>query len=277
MYVFKRRRIALVVSLCLAAVYFFWPRLIRGIGIGAVELVGDGTRLERPDELEKMPRDKMIEYVRVLEAALQMQKSKNALNETALRDQRAALEQQGVKTLTPAPAFYRHILSRVILTASPSNFSETVVIDAGSRAGVEVGDPVVWKNAIVGRVSEVRANASKVLLISDPDFKILAYIPVGDKQPRGILHGSPDEDLTLVLDYIGTDTDIDSGQKVLSTGREGKFPPDFELGETVQIDKSAGGLYYYVKITPAIDLRTVTSVLVLKMKPLPKFREDARE
>ena len=54
-----------------------------------------------------------------------------------------------------------------VIAGSESNFQLTIVIDRGSAAGILKGLPVVSGDGLVGRVIEVSADESTVLLASD--------------------------------------------------------------------------------------------------------------
>lgn len=59
-----------------------------------------------------------------------------------------------------------------VIGETPTNFSQTVEINQGSGSGIKVGMPVLNAAGLIGKVTEVFANRSLVMLISDPDYAL---------------------------------------------------------------------------------------------------------
>ncbi len=101
-----------------------------------------------------------------------------------------------VNRLTAAGNFPR-VAGRVINLA-PSNFQNTVQINKGSNDGIRVGMPVVDSSGLIGRITQVSANSSLVLLLTDPQFSVRAEVlqsdidlpisppPTGSTTPSGL-------------------------------------------------------------------------------------------
>ncbi|MBZ0278009.1 MAG: rod shape-determining protein MreC, partial [Anaerolineae bacterium] len=56
------------------------------------------------------------------------------------------------------------IAADVILQSDVNSLLRTIVINKGSRDGIAIGMPVITRQGLVGRITEVTANASRVLL-----------------------------------------------------------------------------------------------------------------
>ena len=59
-----------------------------------------------------------------------------------------------------------------VIGETPTNFSQTVEINQGSNSGVKVGMPVLNAAGLIGKVTEVFADRSLVMLVSDPDYAL---------------------------------------------------------------------------------------------------------
>ncbi len=71
-----------------------------------------------------------------------------------------------------------------ILSKPNQSLYDTLMIDAGASEGVVMGDKVfALGNIPIGRVAEVSANSSKVILFSNPGEKTNVVIPASSDQP----------------------------------------------------------------------------------------------
>ena len=71
-----------------------------------------------------------------------------------------------------------------VVDRSTSAWYSTAIINAGSSDGVDVYDPVVNGQGLVGRVTKVSANAAQVLLVTDQESFVDAMIEPGDAGQR---------------------------------------------------------------------------------------------
>ena len=59
-----------------------------------------------------------------------------------------------------------------VIGDSPSNFSQNVEINQGSKSGIRVGMPVLNAAGLVGRITQVFPDRAVVMLISDPEYAL---------------------------------------------------------------------------------------------------------
>ncbi len=67
---------------------------------------------------------------------------------------------------------YTVVPAQVIGVSPAQGFSNTVLIDAGSKDGLKVGMTVIDGDGLVGRVKTVTGSTATVLLAIDPDYKV---------------------------------------------------------------------------------------------------------
>ena len=67
-------------------------------------------------------------------------------------------------------------VSAQVVGESSLNYVQTVEINKGSSSGLRVGMPVLNAAGLVGKITEVSANRSLVMLITDPSFTIAVKI-----------------------------------------------------------------------------------------------------
>src|SRR5690606_38491487 len=105
------------------------------------------------------------------------------------------------------------------------------MLDLGTEHGVAVGMPVVTDQGLVGRISDVTASTSKVLLIIDPSSAVNAILQ--SSRLNGVVRGAPGG--TVVMDYIRQGEEFSVGEVVLTSGLGGRFPKGIPIGQVVEI------------------------------------------
>ena len=148
-----------------------------------------------------------------------------------------------------------------IISVTSANWSRLLIVNVGSRDGIETNMPVVWDDAVVGLVYKVGPYCSAVQLITDPDFTIWA-IDVESRQ-QGIVkgNGSP----LCRMTYVPLDANVKKGDWLVSTGRAGIFPENLVVGQVAEAPEKRGVIFLDIKIKPRVDIRRLESVIILKI------------
>ena len=124
-------------------------------------------------------------------------------------------------------------------------------------------DPVITSDGLVGLVSEVGKNYSKVLTLLDATIEVGAY----DIRTRDIGTTSGDINLArsgrLRLNMLPKDCTVSQGDLIYTTGYGGLYPKDLALGEVVEIHTDSSGMSMYAVIEPLSEIETVKDVLVI--------------
>jgi len=157
---------------------------------------------------------------------------------------------------------YRTIGARVI-ARNPSFLSNVLYIDRGKKDGVQIDFPVISGDGIIGRTVLVTQNQSQVQLITNPDASI-GVIMENTRRTPGVLRGSGHS--LLDLKYVSNTEPINLGDGVLSSGFDTIFPKGFRIGKVVECQKIEG-VFYKIRVEPAVDLYHIEEVSVLIMDP----------
>lgn len=197
--------------------------------------------------------DLKAENIRLLQENAKLQQ----WYETALKLQ---AENQSLRELLnvkadPALSF---VTARVISDAGGS-FVKSVLLPAGVHDKVQKGNAVMSGHGLVGRVTEVGATASRVLLVTD----LNSHIPVilQNTRTKAILAGK-NQDL-MKLERLPPDSGMTVGTRVVTSGDGGQLPPDLPIGTIVSID--ADGVW--VKPLTDIDKLTHVQIVSTEMDP----------
>ena len=109
-----------------------------------------------------------------------------AESETSSYDRNRLDEYDGL-TRAAGDLGYSLVPARVVGIGPAQSFSQTVTIDAGSRAGVHPDMTVLNNDGLVGRVLRVTSSTATVLLIVDAESVVGGR--VGESMEIGFLHG----------------------------------------------------------------------------------------
>ena len=122
------------------------------------------------------------------------------------------------------------VVTGQVLADSGSPFRQSVLLNVGSaRDGIKDGWAVTDGLGLVGRISGVGQNSSRVLLLTDSASRVPVTIqPSGQKS---ILSG--DNSSLPVLDFIEAPEEVRPGDRVISSGDGGVLPAGLLVGNVV--------------------------------------------
>ncbi|MDE3194691.1 MAG: rod shape-determining protein MreC [Chloroflexota bacterium] len=209
-----------------------------------------------------------IQTLRADNARLHDQVDQLTLENVRLREQ-AVAEQQAVKLDAVARTVAYQTIPAPVIARDPTGAMQTIVLGAGSSDGIAVGDVVVSDQGVVGRVSQVGSGYSKVLLVTDPGSAVSAIVQ--GSRATGIVRGQYGD--TLVMDWILQTEQVSLGDVVITAGlSDGKdlrslYPKGLVIGKVVALDRSQNSAYKTAIVLPAVDLRRLEHVLVIKTAP----------
>jgi rod shape-determining protein MreC len=163
------------------------------------------------------------------------------------------------------PGGYTPVTGRVI-NRSPTVWFADVTIDVGSGDGVEVDDPVVNGDGLVGTVSAVTGGSARVTLIADGSRPVSAKIVPGGIQ--GVMKPAVGDPEDLIIDFLDSEKRVGKGQSVVTSGWRGQeiesdYPPNLPIGEVVEASLRVQEAQQQVHIRPYADLRNLDLVQVL--------------
>lgn len=135
-----------------------------------------------------------------------------------------------------------------------------LMLNLGARDGIKPGQPVIDAHGIMGQVTEVLPTTSEVMLITDPE----SAIPVVIERTglRTVAYGSG-EGGQLSLPNLPLAADVRPGDKLLTSGIGGCFPPGFPVGEIRDVAPADTGMFLVAHASVAADINRSTDVLVL--------------
>ena len=206
-----------------------------------------------------------IENLRSDNKDLHAQVDRLALENVQLREQ-AFQSQQAAQLAAAAKGLQYKTVAGPVIARDPSGVLHTIVLGIGAQNGVFLDDVVISDQGVVGRVSEVGSNYSKVLLVTDSGSAVSALVQ--GSRAAGIVRGQFGD--TLVMDWILQTEDVKVGDVVITAGLaigndlRSLYPKGLILGRVVEVTKGENGTFQRAILTPAVDLRHLENVLVVR-------------
>lgn len=155
------------------------------------------------------------------------------------------------------------LLAASVTGRESGNYSKILTLDVGSGAGVSVGMPVITETGVVGQISEVGYNWSKVKTIVEPNSSVGAYVEkTGD---AGICSGSfpLSGDGLMELLYLPQDVVPSVGDRILSTGYGSVYPRGLVLGYVSSVEPNPYSRSMNVTVKAAVEMGAVSRVMVI--------------
>ena len=154
-------------------------------------------------------------------------------------------------------------LSASVTGRESSNYSRVLTLDVGSGAGVELHMPVITSEGIVGQITEVGYNWSKVTTIVEANSAVGAYVE--STRDAGVCEGSFElsSDGLCELNYLSADSLCEIGDRVLSTGFGSVYPRDLVVGYIEAIDTNPYTRTLSIKLKSAVDFSSLTKVMII--------------
>jgi rod shape-determining protein MreC len=145
------------------------------------------------------------------------------------------------------------------MTGEPHPAAATLSI--GARQGVRTGDAVVTSGGLVGRIGEVYAGLSRVVLLTDPNASVSCEVE--STGVLGIVRFFPAPHPRLVLTSVPFVDTVRVGQRVLTSGLSLRYPRGIPVGRVVRVGSTEGGLTQEVELAPAARLTRLRYAFVI--------------
>ncbi|MEK7574475.1 MAG: rod shape-determining protein MreC [Patescibacteria group bacterium] len=171
------------------------------------------------------------------------------------------LENQGLRQNIQELTNKLNLNSQPYLTAQvysryPFNNNQSLIIDAGFKAGVKVGWPVLTaEHYLLGKIIKVKADTSEVETVFSPNWRSTVKIGplgaeallVGGRQPR--------------LEFISTNAKIDLDNDVLSVSPD--LPLNLFVGKVSEVISQPAASLWQAKLKTDYDPNQLRKVFII--------------
>lgn len=147
-----------------------------------------------------------------------------------------------------------------VLYAGRDPFTRRVIVDKGQQAGIRAGQPVIDEIGVIGQVTRVYPWLSEVTLITDKD----QVVPVQNLRNglRAVLAGTGN-DGELELKFIPLNADFQTGDRLVTSGIDGVYPPGLPVAQVSNVERNAAYLFARIVCKPLAGVASHAQVLVV--------------
>jgi rod shape-determining protein MreC len=176
-------------------------------------------------------------YVLLVGAQRENEKLRSELGELKqearfLRSELATAERaealQAFRERTPS----KTVAARIIGAGTGSG-SRALFIDRGSRDGVAAGMAVMTPDGVVGKITAAYPIASRVVLITDPQFA--AGVVSRKNAVQGTIIGQADG--LCRVEYVQNEETVEEGEWFFTSGDDRTFPRGLPVGQVISAEK----------------------------------------
>ncbi len=196
---------------------------------------------------------------------LQLHSEVQALQLGLLRQR--ALEQENAQLRelhrTLPPLVKKWLVAEVIGVDS-GTLRQRLIINKGLHDGVHVNQPVVDGAGVLGQVAHVGPWSSEVILITDPEHALPVQITRTGLRTIAVGSGNADE---LLLTYLAANSDVKSGDELVSSGLGGVFPAGYPVGHITGVRREANQLLAQVRAAPQAAIDRAREVMLIEFDP----------
>lgn len=154
------------------------------------------------------------------------------------------------------------IVTARVVGHNPGRFLTTLVINRGTRHGVNENMPVFSMNGLVGRITKASYAYSRVQLLADPNLKL----SVLERRTRvvGFLESMDGHLLTAM---IPTHAGVQAGDTLITSGLGGIFPKGIPVGTVKAVRKADLEVMSQMDVAPFQESYMLEEVFVMEKEP----------
>lgn len=146
-----------------------------------------------------------------------------------------------------------------VIGKDPYNFSDYLLINRGSEAGIGKEMAVVDQNGFyIGKIIDVSANTAGILLVTDKRSAVSAI----DQNTRvqGLVKN--DQNIGLYFDMVLQDAEVRADDIIVSSPI-GASVAVFPIAKIISIEKYPNKTFQKIKLSPLADMKKIEKVFVL--------------
>ncbi|MGV3741430.1 MAG: rod shape-determining protein MreC [Burkholderiaceae bacterium] len=151
------------------------------------------------------------------------------------------------------------IMAEILYDARDA-FTRKLVVDRGSRHGVEPGLPVIDDVGVVGQVTRVFPFTSEVSLLTDKDQAI--PVQVVRSGLRSVAYGQGHVG-SLDLRFMPVNADIKNGDMLVTSGIDGIYPAGLAVAKVTQVESKSSDAFARIVLQPVAGINRNRQLLIL--------------
>jgi rod shape-determining protein MreC len=162
-----------------------------------------------------------------------------------------------------------------VLYAGRDPFAQKVFVNKGTEAGVKAGDAVIDEDGVVGQVTRAYPLMAEVTLLTDRDHAV--PVKIERNGIRTVLFGNG-TGRAPELRFTAPNADVRIGDRLVTSGIDGTYPPGLAVAEIVDIQRDTGQMFARIVCKPLAGVDRSQFLLVVgREAALPPRPEEPAE
>lgn len=151
-----------------------------------------------------------------------------------------------------------------VISGSTNNWFSTFIIDKGSNQGMKVGMNVLAGGGLVGRITEVGTNWSRVLSIIDDTSNISCMVLTTHDHLMVSGNLATMENGYITFNQLSENAkDVEVGDKVVTSNISDVYLSGIQVGNISYMEHDANHLSISGYISPSVNFEHISEVLVI--------------
>jgi len=225
-------------------------RQIRSLTVGTIGVIQQTfsflpnlTALQRENELLRKVNVNLADEVNLLREA--------RLENIRLRSMIALQETSMVK-----------LIGAKVVAKNLNLLRNTLTLNVGTNDSVQIGNPIVTGEGLVGRIVSVSGGFSIGQMVINVDFRASAKIQ--RSRVDGIIAWDGN---TLLLKNVAKTQDVKEGDAIITSEYSNAFPPGIKIGIVRAISEIPNSLFKKIEVVPTVNLTQSEEVFVMDYVP----------
>ncbi len=206
-----------------------------------------------------------IDLTEVRQKNIELESELNELRDKVAQTEDLRAENERLHQLLELADSRKDLRLQAVRVVSHGNSSIFRILDLVLDIGdlqVEPGMPVIAPGGIVGQIHIVMGNRAEVLLITDPRSAVDVVLESSRARGVAVGTGEPDQ-YTAELKYLQGESPAIKGERVLTTGDEGRYPRGLIVGEVTAVGDAGTSAFQRAIVKPRFDLGALDEVLIV--------------
>ncbi|MDG4594598.1 MAG: rod shape-determining protein MreC [Candidatus Contendobacter sp.] len=156
------------------------------------------------------------------------------------------------------------VLIAELLAVDFDPYRHHILLNRGSRHGVQVGQPALDQQGVIGQIIRTDPLTATAILITDPNHALPIQISRTGARTLALGTGNFQE---LELPHIPNNEDVKVGDLLVTSGMGGRFPRGYPVGTVAKVEFDPGSPFAHIVAKPVAQLDRIREVLLLENAP----------
>ena len=201
----------------------------------------------------------------ILEENENLKKEITQLKLDKIQTERVMKENEDLKVMLNIDKKYSHyeLKHGNVVVKNFDNYTNTFIIDIGSKDGVKLYQPVIHENGLVGYISNVSETTSTVTTILDPKTSISVNISTINE--TAVLKGDINykANNNLKLEYLPINAEISLGDVIYTSGLGDMYYSSIPVAKIVSVQHKKNESDRYAICEPVVNINGINQVAVI--------------